>query len=112
MPGRKKQHCGAQTRKGTPCRCKALANGRCRLHGGLSTGPKTPEGKARALGNLKRYRRAPDPKGVPVKYIGRKAVKYDNVCSTGLQWTPGQVIMVPREVAERLLRHPDVWVVG
>ena len=26
-----------------------LPNGRCKLHGGLSTGPNTPEGKARAL---------------------------------------------------------------
>ena len=28
--------CGAKTKKGTPCRYKALANGRCRLHGGLN----------------------------------------------------------------------------
>jgi hypothetical protein len=39
--------CGAKTRCGEPCRCFALANGRCRLHGGLSTGPKTAEGLAR-----------------------------------------------------------------
>jgi hypothetical protein len=37
---------------------KALANGRCRLHGGLSTGPKTEEGKERALANLKQNRNA------------------------------------------------------
>lgn len=39
--------CGATTRKGTPCQCKPLRNGRCKFHGGMSTGPKTPEGKAR-----------------------------------------------------------------
>jgi hypothetical protein len=39
--------CGAKTRKGSPCQCKPLRNGRCKFHGGLSTGPKTPEGKAR-----------------------------------------------------------------
>ena len=39
--------CGARTRKGHPCRCRALKNGRCRLHGGLSTGPKTEGGWAR-----------------------------------------------------------------
>jgi hypothetical protein len=39
--------CGAKTRRGTKCRCPAMRNGRCRLHGGLSTGPKTPEGRAR-----------------------------------------------------------------
>jgi len=36
--------CGAKTRKGTPCQAPAMKNGRCRLHGGKSTGPKTPEG--------------------------------------------------------------------
>src|SRR3954453_9163769 len=39
--------CGARTRAGTPCRSPAMGNGRCRLHGGLSTGPRTPEGLAR-----------------------------------------------------------------
>jgi hypothetical protein len=39
--------CGAKTRAGTPCQAQALENGRCFLHGGLSTGPRTPEGKAR-----------------------------------------------------------------
>lgn len=44
--------CGAKTRSGTPCRMKALySNGRCKLHGGLSTGPKTEAGKARAAQN-------------------------------------------------------------
>ncbi len=57
-------------------------------------------------------RGAPDPQRVPVKYIGQKPVKRDTVCGTGLEWTPGQVIGVPREMAERLLRHPDVWVIG
>jgi hypothetical protein len=36
--------CGAKTRRGTPCRSPAMANGRCRMHGGMSTGPRTPEG--------------------------------------------------------------------
>jgi hypothetical protein len=51
--------CGAKTRKGTPCRCTwTYANGRCRFHGGLSTGPKTEEGWRRALSNLKQFREA------------------------------------------------------
>lgn len=46
--------CGAQTRAGTPCKMKALYDsGRCKLHGGLSTGPKSEEGKARARENGK-----------------------------------------------------------
>jgi hypothetical protein len=40
----KATRCGAWTRRGTPCRCPAMPNGRCRLHGGLSTGPKTAAG--------------------------------------------------------------------
>jgi hypothetical protein len=39
--------CGARTRKATPCQAPALPNGRCRMHGGLSTGPRTPEGRRR-----------------------------------------------------------------
>jgi hypothetical protein len=59
MPGRKKQLCGARTRRGTACQCKALTNGRCRLHGGLSTGPKTLGGKVKALKNLRQYQDLP-----------------------------------------------------
>jgi hypothetical protein len=43
--------CGAKTRKGPPCQGPAMRNGRCRMHGGGSTGPRTPEG-------LERCRRA------------------------------------------------------
>ncbi len=39
--------CGAKTRQGTACRCPAMPNGRCRLHGGHSTGPRTVEGLER-----------------------------------------------------------------
>lgn len=39
--------CGAHARStGEPCKAKAMTNGRCRNHGGMSTGPKTEEGKA------------------------------------------------------------------
>ena len=51
------EKCGAFARStGKPCKRKALANGRCKNHGGMSTGPKTQEGKARALANLKQFR--------------------------------------------------------
>src|SRR3954463_15011960 len=39
--------CGAQGRCGKPCRAPAMANGRCRMHGGKSTGPRTAEGLER-----------------------------------------------------------------
>jgi len=42
------QRCGAKTRRGTACQKPPLAGKtKCRLHGGLSTGPRTAEGKAR-----------------------------------------------------------------
>ena len=41
--------CGAKRRnKSDLCKAPAMANGRCRLHGGKSTGPRTPEGLARS----------------------------------------------------------------
>lgn len=40
----KAPRCGAKTRKGTPCKGAAMKNGRCRMHGGKSTGPRTLEG--------------------------------------------------------------------
>jgi hypothetical protein len=40
--------CEAKTRRGTACRSPAMANGRCRMHGGASTGPRTQEGLARS----------------------------------------------------------------
>lgn len=40
--------CGAHARTtGRPCKAPAMKNGRCKLHGGRSTGPRTIEGKAR-----------------------------------------------------------------
>ena len=39
--------CGARTRAGCACRQPAMANGRCRLHGGKSTGARTAAGLAR-----------------------------------------------------------------
>jgi hypothetical protein len=49
--------CGARTRSGRPCMRKVvLGKKRCPNHGGLSTGPRTPEGRARSLANLHRTR--------------------------------------------------------
>lgn len=56
--------CGAKTRAGGTCRATPVwdkendrpRNGRCRMHGGLSTGARTEEGKRRALQNLKQFR--------------------------------------------------------
>ena len=50
--------CGAYARTtGNPCQAKALTNGRCKNHGGMSTGPKTPEGRL-AISQATRLRMA------------------------------------------------------
>jgi hypothetical protein len=57
------QRCLAQTRRGTLCQLPAERNPvtglrkRCRLHGGRSTGPRTPEGRARAAAAAFRHGR-------------------------------------------------------
>lgn len=41
--------CGARARStGKPCQKYPCKNGRCHLHGGKSTGPRTPQGKIRS----------------------------------------------------------------
>jgi hypothetical protein len=41
--------CGANRKyDGRPCHGPAMGNGRCRFHGGKSTGAKTPDGAERA----------------------------------------------------------------
>ncbi|MGY1408362.1 HGGxSTG domain-containing protein [Luteimonas sp. A611] len=46
--------CGAKRhRDGKPCRAMSEpGKKRCRFHGGKSTGPRTPEGKAKCAANL------------------------------------------------------------
>src|SRR5215831_6791156 len=61
--------CGAKTRRGTACQCPAMANGRCRLHGGLSTGPKTAEG-------IERIRRAVTKHGNYTKRAKAERAEY------------------------------------
>ena len=55
--------CGARTRQGGSCKQPALLpSGRCRYHGGRSTGPRTAAGKARSAANG----RCPKRKGAGV----------------------------------------------
>lgn len=43
---KQKTKCGASARTtGNPCQAKAMTNDRRKNHGGMSTGPRTPEGR-------------------------------------------------------------------
>ena len=60
-PKSERPRCGAKTRAGGRCKAPAVwnrrddvaRNGRCRMHGGLSTGPRTEEGLRRTLEALR-----------------------------------------------------------
>jgi len=55
---KQKVKCEAYARStGNPCQAKALKNGRCGRHGGMSSGPKTPEGRL-AIAQATRQRMA------------------------------------------------------
>jgi hypothetical protein len=58
--------CGACTRAGSPCRAPAMPNGRCRMHGGKSTGPRTFAG-------LERLRAATTKHGIYATSAARRA---------------------------------------
>lgn len=56
--------CGAKTKTGEPCESTELfPNGRCRLHGGPSSGPKSKEGRERARQNLRQSTEPPANRG-------------------------------------------------
>ena len=56
--------CGARTRAGTPCKVKSVyQNGRCQFHGGLSTGPKTEQGRRQSSENGRKGGRPRKPVG-------------------------------------------------
>lgn len=65
----KAERCGARNRRGTPCQCPAMPNGRCRLHGGLSTGARTAAG-------IERIRQAVTKHGRYSKQAKAQRVEY------------------------------------
>jgi hypothetical protein len=48
---------GVRVSRGLFCKAWAMENGRCRVHGGLSTGPRSPEGRARVVAAMVEGRR-------------------------------------------------------
>ena len=93
--------CGARTRSGCACRAPAMANGRCRMHGGRSTGPRTPEGKAArtAAHTTHGHRAAPRRK---VLRANRTLVRRMLLCAAAVRlWQ-----YMPAEMTAQLARYP------
>jgi hypothetical protein len=71
----REQRCGARTRQGAPCRRKGLGkNGRCRNHGGASTGPKTDAGRARIAAAARKYWQAWRKKRAQTTSVTKKPI--------------------------------------
>src|SRR5699024_5705593 len=60
-----RNRCGAKTRAGTPCKNGSMANGRCRLHGGKSSG--APPEKMKKNSNARTH-------GLFAKYLPKETV--------------------------------------
>ncbi len=93
--------CGARARSGCACRAPAMANGRCRMHGGRSTGPRTPEGKASrtAAHTTHGHRAAPQRKALrAARTLVRRMRLF--VAAVRLQQ------YMPVEMAAQLVRYP------
>jgi len=100
--------CGAASRTGSPCRAPGSGRGgRCRFHGGASTGPTTPQGRARIADAQRqrwaRFRAASSP--ITVRILVRET--HDGF---GGVHRAGDTPRLPVEVARLLitLRHAEV----
>ncbi|MDA1099996.1 MAG: HGGxSTG domain-containing protein [Proteobacteria bacterium] len=64
------QRCLAKTRQRAPCQNPVVTDrNRCRMHGGKSTGPRTPEGKARVAAAHTKHGRRSKAHVEKVRYI-------------------------------------------
>jgi hypothetical protein len=97
--------CGAKTRTGTLCSAPAMANGRCRIHGGTSTGPRTPEGKLRMAAAHTKHGKYTAPKCAKHRFT-RTLIKRTNLTCAARDLSA----YLPPDMAARLAEGPDeLW---
>lgn len=79
---KKDNYCGAKTRSGKPCKNRAMANGRCRMHGGKSTG--APPAKMKKNSNARTH-------GLFAKYLPQETLEImnsiNNIDPLEILWT-------------------------
>jgi len=78
------------------CQAWAMPNGRCRFHGGASTGPRSPEGKAKVVAAMTEGRRA------WVARVRAEAGTFKAGRKTGAEWVTEPMREQAREEARRL----------
>ncbi len=97
--------CGARNRAGCPCRAPAMPNGRCRVHGGKSTGPRTPKGIARTGVANTRHGRQSAPKRAAKLYL-RTLIQHTSMKAAARRLQA----WLPKELAARLAAGPlELW---
>jgi hypothetical protein len=97
--------CGAKNRAGNPCCAPAMANGRCRLHGGKCTGPRTAKGKADFKAAHTKHGRTTAPKRAASLYT-----RTLNVRSRLTQEAHRLSAHLPPDMAARLAKGPEeLW---
>ena len=79
-----------RTRMGLPCRSPAMANGRCRMHGGAATGPRSEAGRQRIRDARTTHgfhaRRTPDPMEHIAKLILQRGELILQLASLEVPW--------------------------
>jgi hypothetical protein len=75
-----------------------MPNGRCRFHGGLSTGPRSPDGKAKVVAAMVEGRRA------WIARVGTEGGKLNSGRKTGSEWVTEPMRERAREEARKLTR--------
>jgi len=97
--------CGARARTtGCPCRAPAMRNGRCRMHGGKCTGPRTAEGMARMIAantTHGRYGAASAAERTQQRHV-RTVVRRSKLMCAATRLLP----YLPAEMAARLEAYP------
>jgi len=82
------QRCHAKTRQGTPCQNPVVTDrNRCRMHGGKSTGPRTPEGEALVAAAHTKHGRRSKAHVERVRYINSEIRRITNELRLG-GWIP------------------------
>jgi hypothetical protein len=95
--------CGAKARTtGCPCQAPAMANGRCRMHGGNCRGPATPEGLARMTETNTKHGRFAAQARTRRRYI-RTLITRTNLLAAARRLSP----YLPPEMAARLAAGPQ-----
>jgi hypothetical protein len=102
--------CGAKARTtGRACRAPAMKNGRCRLHGGKSTGPRTAEGMARMAAAHTTHGKHTDA-GAPERTMRRHVRTIVTRVRLACAVTKARAYLTPEMAAELEQGPATLWV--